>query len=154
MPTPLHQRIVFRVSRLLDDEVEARGDGEVFLSPVDLLIREEPLTIRQPDVFLVPASSLPKDLSYRTDRLVCFRPSLAVEVLSPSSHRSEMSRRLRDYASLGIGEIWLLDPDTRTLVVMNLVNGSYVQNHRLGADERIQSSLLPGTQATVGQLFG
>ncbi len=41
-------------------------------------------------------------------------PLLAIEVLSPDDTYSALRKRAKDYQSMGIPNIWLIDPDTRT----------------------------------------
>ena len=41
-------------------------------------------------------------------------PLLAIEVLSPSDSYSELHKRAKDYQTMGIRHIWLIDPETRT----------------------------------------
>lgn len=41
-------------------------------------------------------------------------PLLAIEVLSPSDSYSELRKRAKDYQTMGIKHIWLIDPETRT----------------------------------------
>ncbi len=41
-------------------------------------------------------------------------PLLAIEVLSPDDTYSSLKRRAKDYRAMGIPNVWLVDPDTRT----------------------------------------
>ena len=41
-------------------------------------------------------------------------PLIAIEVLSASNSMSEMLKKLKDYELLGIPNVWIIDPDTRT----------------------------------------
>ena len=54
------------------------------------------------------------------------RPDLAVEVLSPSSHRYDRVTKLAWYASIGVPEYWLVDPEARTLERLVLDGEHYV----------------------------
>lgn len=44
-------------------------------------------------------------------------PDLAVEVLSKSNTKGEMTRKLRDYFEAGVQEVWLVDPKSQTVEV-------------------------------------
>src|SRR3982751_3944824 len=57
-PAPhwMHQRIVRRLTVLLDAYVRAQALGEVFFSPLD--VKLEPGLVLQPDVLVVPAGEL------------------------------------------------------------------------------------------------
>lgn len=41
-------------------------------------------------------------------------PLLAIEVLSPDDSYSSLKKRAKDYQAMGIRNIWLIDPETRT----------------------------------------
>ncbi|MEO7358777.1 MAG: Uma2 family endonuclease [Gemmatimonadaceae bacterium] len=42
-------------------------------------------------------------------------PLLVVEVLSPSTRRRDRHRKRPTYLSYSVGEVWLVDQDTRTI---------------------------------------
>ena len=41
-------------------------------------------------------------------------PLLVIEVLFPDDTYSALQKRSKDYQAMGIANIWLIDPDTRT----------------------------------------
>lgn len=65
-------------------------------------------------------------------------PDLAVEVASPRprDRRRDRIEKLREYAAFGVRWYWLVDPEARTLEILELgVNGHYV--HALDADDGV-----------------
>jgi len=50
-PSPLHQRVSKRLQRKLEDYFEARGLGEVFNAPIDMILGRH--DIAQPDLLVV-----------------------------------------------------------------------------------------------------
>ena len=77
-----------------------------------------------------------------------FAPTIAVEVLSPSEHAIEVSRKVRDYLGAGSKEVWLLDHENGELLVrtkagIRLLHGS----------DRLDSPLLPGFAVNVSDLL-
>ena len=52
-PTPRHQSAVARIVRALDGYVGARGIGEVWLAPLDVILDEERALIVQPDLMFI-----------------------------------------------------------------------------------------------------
>ena len=52
-PTPRHQSAVVRIFRALDGYVGARGIGEVWLAPLDVILDEERALIVQPDLMFI-----------------------------------------------------------------------------------------------------
>ncbi len=44
-------------------------------------------------------------------------PDLTVEVLSPTNRAGEMGRKIVDYLTHGVREVWVVDPEARTIIV-------------------------------------
>lgn len=116
-PTPLHQRLSKRLQRRLEDYFEARGLGEVFNAPIDLILAEHDIV--QPDLLVV---ANPSQVSGRGIEGV---PLLVVEVLSPSTRALDRSVKMRRYAQLAIPHYWVLDPDAGRLECLRLDAGTY-----------------------------
>ena len=108
-PSPLHQRAVHLLARLLDDYVEAQHLGEALISPADLEL--EPGTIVQPDVFVVPAGGEPLTTGWHVVRSLL----LTVEVLSPSSARYDRVQKRRFFQRVSVPEYWVVDIDSRVV---------------------------------------
>jgi Uma2 family endonuclease len=57
--------------------------------------------------------------------LVGGRPELVVEVISPRYRRHDRVRKLDWYASIGVPEYWLVDPEERTIERLVLTGSHY-----------------------------
>ena len=62
--------------------------------------------VRLPDVVVVPAGPQPE--------VLIEPPLIVIEILSPDDRYTEMERRAQDYRRMGIPNIWLIDPESRT----------------------------------------
>jgi Uma2 family endonuclease len=62
-----------------------------------------------------------KDTIVEQDGFVHSPPQLVAEVLAPGE---DLSRKLADYASLGVPEVWVVSPEARTFEVLTRENGS------------------------------
>ena len=62
--------------------------------------------VRVPDLIVVVAGPQPP--------VIIAPPLLVVEILSPDDTYSETEDRSRDYMSMGVETVWLIDPKTRT----------------------------------------
>ena len=103
----LHQLLVMRIWRILDDLAEAVG-GEALAAPMDVHLADH--TVAQPDVLYVSPE--------RQEILQTWiegAPDLVVEVLSPSTARMDRLLKLNRYAEGGVREYWLVDPAARTI---------------------------------------
>ena len=77
-------------------------------------------------------------------------PDLAVEVLSPDQHRSQLLDKIRFYLLHGVRPVWVLDPDTSTITVQTAGEDARVlgTGHILDGGE-----VLPGFSVAVADIF-
>jgi Uma2 family endonuclease len=130
-PNPFHQRASRRLQRQLEDYFAPRG-GEVFDAPIDLIL--SPQDVVQPDLVVVLDASLVTRRGIEGGP-----PALVVEVLSPSTSARDRALKARLYASAGIPQYWLLDPEARSLEVFHLEQGAAgpTRGYRLAASAAV-----------------
>ncbi len=143
--TAEHQRIVGFLYRLLQGYCEARGWGEVLLSPAAL--RVLPDVIREPDVFVVPPEEVGKARGVPLE----VRPALVVEVTSPATRGMDLGEKAAEYREAGIPEYWVVDRE-RGEVVVHRLRGAEVEVKRM-QEGRLTSQAVPGFWLEVGWLF-
>jgi Uma2 family endonuclease len=108
-PTPLHQRIVQFLFKLLEAFVLAHAPGEVFMAP--LPIRLWAGKLREPDIVYVRPGRIHNP----------HRPpegaDLAMEVVSEGAENRErdLGIKRQEYAQAGITEYWIIDPRNSVL---------------------------------------
>ena len=132
------------------------GLGIALAAPYDVLIRREPLRVRQPDILVVDGVltgiSRPADLT-GMPHLVS-PPLLVVEVLSPSNTPRDIEERLADYRSIGVPECWLASFATRTMQVLRLTSDASITVATYGLGEVLRSEVIPGFELSVDDVFG
>lgn len=144
-PTPNHQTIVGSFYRTLDGFVRQKKSGRVFLSPLDIILSQH--RVVQPDLFFI--SNENKNIVQDRVRGV---PDLAVEVISPGTWKRDRVEKKSLYEQVGVAEYWIVDPESHTIEVFALINGSY-QLHGRGKDaETVQSKLLSGFGVSFNEL--
>ena len=156
-PTWYHQWTILRLAMLLEQFVNERQLGVVLLAPADLIIQQEPLRVRQPDIFFVNGERT----GIRTAAdLVDLRhppevaPDLVVEVLSPSNTRRDIQARLDDYRQVGALEFWLVSLDAKTVEVLRLSVSGITTAAVYSVDHTLQSEVLQGFQLPLKDVFG
>lgn len=108
-PRNSHQLAVGEVHALLHAYLERVPVGIAATSPWDLELK--PDTIVQPDVFVIPADTPnAREIRAWTDATSLL---LAVEVLSPSSLRTDRITKRDFYLANGVEEYWIIDLDAR-----------------------------------------
>jgi Uma2 family endonuclease len=113
-PIPEHQRLLTRLHLLFATFVNAHRLGEVFLAPLDVFLSEHDLV--QPDLFFIACERL----AIIGPRRIEEAPDLVLEVLSPSTRQVDQVRKAALYATAGVREYWLVDPEARAITVFRL----------------------------------
>lgn len=114
-----HQSIVKRLLKLMDDFVEEQKTGEVFVSPVDVILSEE--NVVQPDLVFVSK----ENSKIIKDRGIFGAPDLVVEVISPSTLKKDTEDKKKLYAEFGVKELWLIFPGEKVVEVFSLGEEDY-----------------------------
>ncbi len=128
-PGRRHQTVVGELFSLLHAHVKARGLGQVFVSPFDVILDDT--SIVQPDIVYVAAERL----GIVAERGVEGAPSLVIEVVSPSTRQRDRSVKFQLYARHGVPHFWIVDPDARSIDAHVLRSGAYVVGARAAGDD-------------------
>jgi len=108
-PRKIHQFALRALFRRLDPFVTRHRLGNTMFSPADLDLGRE--YVVQPDLFVVPEVDTRKLL----DGPDWGVPSFIAEILSPSTGRGDRKVKRPAYQRAGVGEYWIVDPDSRTV---------------------------------------
>ena len=105
-----HQLAVTEIVVLLHQYLREEPIGVAFVSPADLELR--PGTITQPDVFIVPVGSV--GTTAGEDQWSDVRSLLlAIEVISPSSIRTDRVTKREHYMDAGVPDYFIVDLSAR-----------------------------------------
>jgi Uma2 family endonuclease len=87
------------------------------------MLRDDPdiATIVQPDVLFIATDRL----GIISARGIEDAPTLAVEILSPSTTDLDRRRKRELYARHGLPYYWIVDPDARAIEMYGLTRGAY-----------------------------
>jgi len=117
-PSSEHQYVVLKLGASFLGVAEATG-GRAFVAPMDVVLADH--SVVQPDVGYV--SRARRSVVRNRIRGV---PDLLVEVLSPTSGLRDRMAKRKLYASTGVPEYWIVDPQTRQIDFFRLAEGRYV----------------------------
>ncbi|HEY2699755.1 MAG TPA: Uma2 family endonuclease [Pseudonocardiaceae bacterium] len=119
-PLSLHQRAMWRLCDRLEDQLPSQLST---LPEVEVVIAGSPLpTVRIPDVVVVAAELADAN----TARYKPSDVSLAVEILSEGSVRTDRVTKFAEYAEVGIANYWIVDLDAPvSLLRYHLIDGDY-----------------------------
>ena len=146
-PTPYHQIVGRRIQRLIEDRVEREALGVVLDAPCDVVLSR--FDVLQPDVFFVSADRR----AVIGEKFISDAPDLVVEVLSPGTRRRDRVLKAKRYASFGVREMWIADPDKKTVEVFVHTGNAFRQEALYAADAVVRSPLLPGLEVPLSRVF-
>ena len=148
-PTPRHQSALARIFRALDGYVGARGLGEVWLAPLDVILDEERALIVQPDLMFIS-----KENAWIVSDRVRGAPDLMVEVLSPNPRIGKTEERIAWFAEYGVRECWLVHLDRREVAVITYANRRIATRVTFGRRHSISSCVFPEFTASFDDIVG
>jgi Uma2 family endonuclease len=105
--------------------------------------------VRKPDVSFICRGRLPNETLPQGH--VRIAPDLAVEVVSPNDRYYEVQAKVVEYLTAGVRQVWVIDPDNRTVTVrvLDVDQPTELREH----DELTGGDVLPGFRCLVADLF-
>jgi Uma2 family endonuclease len=148
-PTSEHDSLVSHLTELLLDELKRLGMPGSLFFPRAGIYTYFPDSWLEPDLFYLSKASM----EYFSNRPRT-RADLVIEILSPSTAQYDRTTKADSYAALGVGEMWLIDGEARTVEVRG--GGSlagWQTTRKYSADETLESDVVPGLTLAIGALF-
>lgn len=143
-----HQFAVSELHRQMANFVIDRNLGYVLSAPFEVHLSETTRPV-QPDVLFIKTENWPGSGA----KFFEGPPDLVVEVVSPSSIRTDQHIKFSVYEQAGIPEYWIANPITRAVEVFTLSGGEYALKGLSVDDQVIESDVLSGLQIVTSQLF-
>jgi Uma2 family endonuclease len=148
-PTPDHQTVLQELFVKLDSLMRALRLGRVYLAPLDIVIRRDPLRTRQPDLMFI--SNARRYIIGR--QVIEGGPDLVIKILSSSNSRRELAEKLQDYQKIGVREAWIVSPQAQVVEVLQLSVERIERLGLYGLSDTIVSPVLPELRLTVNDIF-
>lgn len=104
-PSRVHQTILGELFAQIHSYLRKKGGNcSVFPAPFDVKLRDNPLTIVQPDLMVVC------DKNKLDDKRCNGAPDFIIEIVSPGNPANDYIRKLYYYQKAGVREYWIVDP--------------------------------------------
>jgi prevent-host-death family protein len=121
------------------------------LAPYDIELKrsQESINIVQPDIMIIC------DLEEKLNENDYYTgvPSLVVEILSESTRRKDMIKKLDLYMSCGVEEYWIVNPFNKEVTVYLFEEKNIKNNTTFKNSEVIQSFIFEGLVADIRRIF-
>ena len=144
-PSEFHQSILLNLILLIQSV--HRSLGRMYVPPFDVLLSQGDVV--QPDLLFVSNERL----DIVEGAYVRGAPDLVVEILSPSTARLDRTRKRALYERHGVKEMWLVDPDERTILVLTLRDGKLEVAGEYGEGQSFNSDTLGGLVIELDDVF-
>lgn len=125
-----------------------RGHG------LELEVRGEPRN-RYPDLTILREEHIEQLAKRNTIRLSMAPPLLVIEVVSPGElqrNRDYIAKKAQ-YQDCGIPEYWIIDPEAKTVLVLELTENIYIEFGSFSENERVLSPQFSSLNLTTAQIF-
>lgn len=121
---------------------------------LELEVRGEPRN-RYPDLTIIRQEHIQQLAKRNTIRLSMLPPLLVIEVVSPGElqrDRDFIAKRSQ-YQDCGIPEYWIIDPETKTILVLELIDKIYTEVGNFSGEDLFVSPQFSQLNLKVSQIF-
>lgn len=149
-PNTQHQTVVLNLATALKVFLDQSGLGSVFVAPIDVVLSDSDVV--QPDLLFVASEQQDRI----TEANIQGAPDLAVEVLSPTTRRTDEVVKRKRYEQFDVREYWIVDPELETVKVYRRGDSNAFERVAELAKESgdtLTTPLLPGFAIPLAKIF-
>ena len=146
-PREIHQYISSILHLIIGTYARNHQLGKVYFSPFDVVLSDSDVV--QPDLLFISKERT----GIITEDNVRGAPDLVVEILSPTTADRDRTVKLDLYATHGVKEYWIVDPDSRTIMVLLRGESRFEVSGIYGEDQILSSPTLEGFSVALGEIF-
>ncbi|HCE42050.1 MAG TPA: Uma2 family endonuclease [Lentisphaeria bacterium] len=143
-PTTRHQAILGALAREFLNYFHNKK-CTTFLSPIDVKLSEEDVV--QPDIVVVCNKNQIKETHIEG------APSLAVEIISPSSAMQDRMRKMHLYAEAGVKEYWIVTPYPLMVEIFLLEGKNYRIHKAFGRNDILAGGIFKNLRINLKEVF-
>ena len=151
-PSSNHQLIAVELTRAFANFFYNKN-CKIFSAPFDVYLvktgedYKKTKNIVEPDLCVICATEKIKSFG-------CVgAPDLIIEIISPSTSKKDQKDKYELYEEYGVKEYWIIFPETRSVMVFQLVNGKYITSRPFTEIEIIKSRLFPELEVDLAEVF-
>lgn len=146
-PTATHQRILADLHLLIGNHVKANQLGRVLFAPFGVVLDD--FDDVQPDLMFVASANQ----HIIQEGGIFGVPDLLVEIISPSSIRTDRGKKFKLYERMGVAEYWIVDINNRSIEVYKWHESGYELMSFAAEAGEVESFVLAGLRVAADGLF-
>ena len=148
-PNTKHQTVALSLAGALWSYLDENRIGRVFIAPFDTVLSD--FDVVQPDLLYISRERR----GVLTDKNVRGAPDLVVEILSPTTRRTDEKIKRRLYERFAVAEYWVVDPDLDSITIYRRTGDALARVAELTteAGDALTTPLLPGFSASLADIF-
>ncbi|MFZ5626683.1 MAG: Uma2 family endonuclease [Bacillota bacterium] len=153
-PSRRHQQIVLELASTIHSYLKQKGNCQVYVAPFDVRLIDAGETEQNCCNVVQPDISVICDCTKLDDKGCLGAPDWIIEVVSPSHASHDYVRKLNLYERFGVREYWIVNPDSRHILVYRLgEQGGYGAPIMIREGEIAQPGLFPELNIDSRELF-
>lgn len=152
-PSRRHQKVISILSRSFGNFLAGKP-CEFYVAPFDVRLTDDYSQDELVENVVQPDISVFCDKSKLDDKGAIGAPDLAVEILSPSTSKKDMSEKMLLYQKFKVKEYWVVDPEGKDVRVFALDEGDRFNLVTLAQTEgEFSGKLFPDLKISLEELF-
>lgn len=128
-PSRLHQKLSMELSITIYQYIKAHnGECEVYQAPFAVFLNEDENTYVEPDISVIC------DKNKLTDNGCNGAPDWIIEIVSPSTQRTDYGIKLFKYRTAGVREYWIINPSNDNINVYDFEKNEHTGQYSFSDD--------------------
>lgn len=146
-PTGTHQLVLANLHLLIGNHVKTNQLGRVLFAPFGLVLDD--FDDVQPDLMFVSSA---KQAIIQEEGIFGV-PDLVVEIISPSSIKTDRGKKIKLYERMQVAEYWIVDVNNRSVEVYQRQESGYELMSFAAEKGEVESFVLTGLRVDAASLF-
>ena len=133
--------LTFQIHPLL----KGNAVGQIFYAPIDVYLSDD--TVVQPDIIVVCD---PKKI---VKKGCVGAPDLVIEILSPSTSKTDWRDKYQLYEETGVREYWIVNPDENLLHAFRLIDGKFQLHGTFSSEDSFKIGIFEDVTIDLSHVF-
>lgn len=125
--------------------IKPKAKCQIFYAPIDVYLSDD--TVVQPDIIVVCD---PKKI---VKKGCVGAPDLVIEILSPSTSKTDWRDKYQLYEETGVREYWIVNPDENLLHAFRLIDGKFQLHGTFSSEDSFKIGIFEDVTIDLKNVF-